>query len=272
MDDDDLPIGSVLTRREVLTLLGTVGAGFLAGCVPGAATAFSQVGPSATTGADAAAATAAGVGGSTTGATPQAAPRCVVRPEMTEGPYFVDELLNRSDIRTDPSDATRVEGLPLELTFAVSRIAASGCTALAGAMIDVWHCDALGVYSDVEDPGFNTVGKKFLRGYQVADSNGVARFLTIYPGWYRGRAVHIHFKIRGQDEAGSGYEFTSQLFFDDALTDRVYALTPYASKGPRTLRNEGDRIYLDGGSQMTLAPTETAEGYTAVFDIGLQLG
>jgi protocatechuate 3,4-dioxygenase beta subunit len=128
------------------------------------------------------------------------------------------------------------------------------------------------VYSDVEDPGFNSVGKKFLRGYQVTDSNGVARFLTIYPGWYRGRTVHIHFKIRGQDESGSGYEFTSQLFFDDALTDKVHAEPPYAGKGERTLRNDGDRIYLDGGSQMLLAATETAEGYAAVFDIGLQLG
>jgi protocatechuate 3,4-dioxygenase beta subunit len=139
-------------------------------------------------------------------------------------------------------------------------------------MVDVWHCDARGVYSDVEDPGFNTLGKKFLRGYQVADSNGVARFLTIYPGWYQGRTVHIHFKIRGQDEAGAGYDFTSQLFFDDSLTDLVYAQAPYASKGERTVRNDGDRIYLDGGNQLTLKPTQSAEGYAATFEIGLQLG
>ena len=273
MDNDDLTVGSVLTRREILALFGTVGAGLLAGCLPGvptssqgeSATASGLLGGPTSTAAEAAAGTA-----SAAQAVP--VPACVVRPEMTEGPYFIDELLNRSDIRIDPSDGTQAEGLPLELMFVVSRIAGSGCTALAGAMVDVWHCDARGVYSDVEDPGFNTVGKKFLRGYQVSDSNGVARFLTIYPGWYQGRTVHIHFKIRGQDEAGSGHEFTSQLFFDDDLTDRVYADPPYASKGQRTLRNEGDRIYLDGGSQMTLAPTETADGYAAVFDIGLQLG
>jgi protocatechuate 3,4-dioxygenase beta subunit len=265
MDNDDLPVGSVLTRREVLALFGTVGAGLLAGCVPGGATASPEATSTPTSGAD--------LGPTTASATSAAAvPSCVVRPAMSEGPYFVDEMLNRSDIRSDPTDGTQVDGTPLELTFAVSRVAANGCVALADAMVDVWHCDALGVYSDVEDPGFNTAGKKFLRGYQLADSNGVARFVTIYPGWYQGRTVHIHFKIRGQDESGTRYEFTSQLFFDDALTDQVYAGMPYAGRGERTLRNDGDRIYLDGGSQMTLQPTETAEGYTAVFDIGLQLG
>jgi protocatechuate 3,4-dioxygenase beta subunit len=265
MDNDDLPVGSVLTRREVLALFGTVGAGLLAGCVPGGATASPEETSTPTSGAD--------LGPTTASATSAAAvPSCVVRPAMTEGPYFVDELLNRSDIRSDPADGSVVEGTPLELTFVVSRVAGSGCAALADAMVDVWHCDALGVYSDVEDPGFNTAGRKFLRGYQLADSNGVARFVTIYPGWYQGRTVHIHFKIRGQDESGAGYEFTSQLFFDDSLTDQVHAEAPYASKGERTLRTDGDRIYLDGGSQMTLQPTETAEGYTAVFDIGLQLG
>jgi len=269
MDNDDLPVGSVLTRREILALFGTVGAGLVAGCVPGVATTSPPERATPTSGTDPGPTISAGAGAATDAA---AVPSCVVRPEMTEGPYFVDELLNRSDIRRDPADGTEVDGTPLELTFVVSRVAGNGCEALADAVVDVWHCDALGVYSDVADPGFNTVGKKFLRGYQVTDSHGVARFVTIYPGWYQGRTVHIHFKIRGRSETGSAYEFTSQLFFDDALTDRVHAELPYASKGERTLRNDGDRMYLDGGSQMTLQATETAEGYGAVFDIGLQLG
>jgi protocatechuate 3,4-dioxygenase beta subunit len=125
------------------------------------------------------------------------------------------------------------------------------------------------VYSDVSDPGFNTAGQKFLRGYQVTGTDGVARFTTIYPGWYRGRAVHIHFKIRSSVAASSAYEFTSQLFFDDSLTDQVHAGQPYVSKGQRDLRNSQDGIYNQGGSQLVLNVSETADGYAATFDIAL---
>ena len=105
----------------------------------------------------------------------------------------------------------------------------------------------------------------------MTDSSGVARFTTIYPGWYQGRAVHIHFKIRSHTGSGAAYEFTSQLFFDDSITDQVYAQAPYSAKGQRTLRNSGDSIYNQGGSQLLLAPAKTAEGYSATFDIGLQM-
>jgi protocatechuate 3,4-dioxygenase beta subunit len=125
------------------------------------------------------------------------------------------------------------------------------------------------VYSDVSDPSFNTSGKKFLRGYQVTGTDGVARFTTIYPGWYQGRAVHIHFKIRSAASAASAYEFTSQLFFDDSLTDQVHATERYASKGQRTLRNSGDGIYNGGGSQLVLDVTGTADGYAATFNTAL---
>jgi protocatechuate 3,4-dioxygenase beta subunit len=198
-------------------------------------------------------------------------PTCVVRPAMTEGPYFVDEMLNRADIRSDPSDGSVKEGTPLELTFLVSQIGGNACTPLEGATVDVWHCDALGMYSDVSDPGFKTQGKKFLRGYQVTDAGGMARFQTIYPGWYQGRTVHIHFKIRSSSGSGGAYEFTSQLFFDDALSDKVYTQAPYASKGERTVRNEGDGIYRNGGDQLTLQFTPAAQGYAATFNIGLQM-
>ena len=97
-------------------------------------------------------------------------------PELTEGPYFVDEQLDRSDIREDPTDGAVVEGVPLELALRVSQINSTGCAPLAGAQVDVWHCDALGVYSDVSDPGFNTAGQQFLRGYQITDQDGVVRF------------------------------------------------------------------------------------------------
>jgi protocatechuate 3,4-dioxygenase beta subunit len=200
-----------------------------------------------------------------------APPACVVRPEQMEGPYFVDERLNRSDIRSDPSDGTVKEGTPLRLVFRVSRIEGRACAPLAGALVDVWQCDALGVYSDVLDPRFDTRGKRFLRGYQVTDQSGTARFVTVYPGWYPGRTVHIHFKIRTGPASGRGYEFTSQLYFDDALTDRVHAQAPYAARGPRTVRNHQDGIFRRGGERLILPVVQDENGYLATFDIGLQI-
>jgi protocatechuate 3,4-dioxygenase beta subunit len=193
----------------------------------------------------------------------------VVKPEQTEGPYYVDVGLDRSDIREDR------EGVPLELTFNVSRVDEGDITAcgpLAGAVVDIWHADAAGQYSGVQDNAagdFDTTGATFLRGYQLTDDDGTARFTTIYPGWYQGRAVHIHFTIRDSAESQQGYEFTSQLYFDDALTDRVFTEGPYAEKGERDQRNDTDGIYQGGGDELTLALTEQGEGYTATFDIAL---
>jgi len=179
-------------------------------------------------------------------------PDCIVRPEQTEGPYFVDERLNRSDIRIDPSDGSIKNGVPLRLTLMVSRSNRNACTPVSGAMVDIWHCDALGIYSDVRDPGFNARGKKFLRGYQVTNAKGIVQFTTIYPGWYQGRTVHIHFKIRTSDASERIYDFTSQLYFDESITDQVHAQEPYASKEQRTVKNNRDGIFRDGGSQLIL--------------------
>jgi protocatechuate 3,4-dioxygenase beta subunit len=255
-DDDDLPVGRLLNRREALLALAGAGATVaLVACAPGpTSTAQAKV----TTGASTAA-----IGSGNT-------PACVARPALTEGPYFVDERLNRSDIRSDPSDGSIRQGALLALTFRVSQLA-NACAPLVGASVDVWHCDAAGVYSDVGDPGFSSVGKRFLRGYQVTDSAGVAKFTTIYPGWYQGRAVHIHFKMRSHTSSGAAYEFTSQLFFDDTITDQVFRQAPYNARGQRPLKNDGDSIYRQGGSQLLLAPAKRAEGYNAIFDIDLQI-
>ncbi|MEX2247040.1 MAG: intradiol ring-cleavage dioxygenase [Dehalococcoidia bacterium] len=264
MQNDDSSVGRLLSRREVLALFGAAGAALIVGC--------SGDDDSPTVRAASPTSGAAGVAtaGPSAVATFAAVPSCVVRPEQTEGPYFVDEMLNRSDIRTDPSTGAASEGVPVALIFNVSEVVGGDCTSLAGATVDVWHCDALGVYSDVTDTaeGFDTTGQKFLRGYQLTDVNGQAAFTTIYPGWYQGRTVHIHFKIRTQD----GLEFTSQLYFDDDLTDEVHALSPYAQKGVRTLRNDGDGIFGQDGEQLLLALTPSGEGYAATFDIGLQTG
>jgi protocatechuate 3,4-dioxygenase beta subunit len=191
---------------------------------------------------------------------------------MTEGPYFVDEKLNRSDVRSDPATGTLKAGVPLTLTFQIAQAGANACTALSGAQVDIWHCDALGVYSDTQDPSWNTVGQKFLRGYQVSDNTGKVQFTTIYPGWYHGRTIHIHFKIRTTGSNGQPYEFTSQLFFDDKLSDQVMTQAPYNTKaGSRDTTNARDGIYANGGTQLTLAPTKLNDGYAATFNIGLDL-
>lgn len=201
-----------------------------------------------------------------------ALPPCIVRPEQTEGPYFVDEGLERSDIRSDPSDGTVKDGLPLQLAFRVSEIRGQDCTPLPGAMVDVWHCDAQGVYSDARDRSFfDTRGKKFLRGHQRTDAGGTARFVTIFPGWYPGRAVHIHFKIRTNPKSRRGHEFTSQIYFDDALTDRILANPPYPANRRKRVKNHEDWIFQDGGEDLILPLIPHPEGYGGTFEIGLLL-
>jgi protocatechuate 3,4-dioxygenase beta subunit len=179
----------------------------------------------------------------------------------------VDEGLNRPDIRSDPSTGAVKAGARLALTFKVARISNGGCTPLEGARVDVWHCDAEGHYSDVSDPTFDTQGQQFLRGHQLTDADGRAAFTTIYPGFYPGRTVHIHFKVY-EDASGAGREFTSQLFFDDAFSDQVFTQPPYAGRGQRSALNGNDGIYNE---QLLLNVSQAGDGYAAQFDIGLQL-
>ncbi len=105
----------------------------------------------------------------------------------------------------------------------------------------------------------------------MTDAEGKAQFTTIYPGWYRGRAVHIHFKIRATDASGNSYDFTSQLFFDDAVSNQVYAQPPYSQRGQMDTSNSRDGIYRSGGGQLTLDVVKSGDGYAATFPIGLDL-
>lgn len=253
----------LLNRRQALLLIRTAGTAVLVGCLPRQADS-ARIPANQPQQPDLS-------GTAPTVAATTATPACIVTPAQTEGPYFVDEQLNRSDIRSDPADRSVQAGVPLQLTLHVSQLNNQGCAPLAGALVDIWHCNALGVYSDVSDRSFNTVGKKFLRGSQVTDAKGQVQFITIYPGWYPGRTVHIHFKIRSGSASGQNYELTSQLYFDDAVTDRVYAQAPYASNGERTTRNADDGIFSDGGDRLLVQATQTAQGYAATFEIGLQM-
>jgi protocatechuate 3,4-dioxygenase beta subunit len=240
----DRPDHGEVSRREVLALLGGAGAAALAGCRLAEAQGAARL-------------------------------DCVVTPAQTEGPYFVDERLNRADLRLDPVTNAVKEGLPLRLRINVSRVDGAACTPIHGAMVDVWQCDALGVYSDVRDFNgrFDTRGEKFLRGYQMTNGRGTADFLTIYPGWYSGRTVHIHFKVRVPADSGRAHEFTSQLYFEEAITDRVHALPPYNAKGMRDTRNDQDGIYRarNSGSQLLLDLSQEAEGYAGAIAVGLRM-
>jgi protocatechuate 3,4-dioxygenase beta subunit len=163
------------------------------------------------------------------------------------------------------------DGAPLALRLQVSSTRAADCEPVAGASVDIWHCDASGVYSDVDDQRLATAGSQFLRGYQVTDADGSVAFTTIYPGSYPGRAVHIHFKIRTRGTSGRSFAFTSQLYFDDVLSDRVLARKPYARGDAQRTRNADDGLFSDGGSRLLLSVAGTPQGYAATFDVGLAM-
>lgn len=244
MHHDDEQTGTVLSRRRALSILGAAGVSVLGGTIPLGVAHPRKL---------------------------SALPMCVVRPEQTEGPYFVDERLNRVDIRPDPGTGMVPAGAPLDLEFRVSTVSEGGCVPLEGALLDIWQCDALGVYSDVRDTGgrFNTVGQKFLRGHQLTASDGSARFTTIYPGWYEGRTIHIHFKVRTDPDGGSGTEFTSQIYFDDAVSDEVLTGQPYAEKSGRRVRNAQDGIFRSGGEQLLVQVERRGDRFFGAFEVAL---
>lgn len=201
----------------------------------------------------------------------------VVTPEETEGPYWVDEQLNRSDLATDPTDNSIQPGFPLVLGVTVSQSANGQITPIQGAYVDIWHCNASGIYSD--EAVENTTGKKFLRGYQVSDAHGAVRFTSIYPGWYSGRTPHIHARVRLYSGSTVTTNFTTQFFFDEAITNKVYQLAPYNLRPNRDTDNASDNVYTsadcltgaeDGTETMLRLASDTTHAI-ASFNIVLDL-
>jgi protocatechuate 3,4-dioxygenase beta subunit len=179
---------------------------------------------------------------------------CVLTPEMTEGPYYLAGEADRSDVTEGRP------GTPLQLDFVV--VDAAACRPIPGAIVEIWHADAAGDYSGF---GNGASSRTFLRGGQTADARGNTTFRTIYPGWYQGRAVHIHLKVHVD-----GATHTSQLFFDETVTDLAYAQTPYSTRtGQRTL-NSQDGIYQGGGSTTTVRPARSGDGYEAALTLAVQ--
>lgn len=199
-------------------------------------------------------------------------PGCRVIPRQTDGPYFLDERLHRRDIRDDPSDQSTKPGLPLRLNLQIAALAGEQCAPLQDALVDLWQCDAQGEYAGVRDRLYDTRGRLYLRGYQRTDAEGRVEFITLYPGWYPSRAVHIHIKVRTRPDSEQGQEFSTQLYFEDSLSDRVFSQAPYAGRGERPTRNADDGIFQrNGGEQLVLQPEERddGEGLQAAFAFAL---
>jgi len=179
---------------------------------------------------------------------------CVLMPEQTEGPYYIDGEKLRRNITEGRS------GTPLELRATV--VNASTCKPIRNAVVDIWHCDAGGVYSGFDD----AAGRSFLRGVQRTDARGVATFRTIYPGWYQGRTVHIHVKVH----VAGDVVHTGQLYFPDRITDVVQRRKPYNGRGQRTTRNQNDGVYARGGSRSLLRLRKDARGaYVGTLTMGV---
>ncbi|MEK7991855.1 MAG: hypothetical protein VSS52_012670 [Thiotrichaceae bacterium] len=200
---------------------------------------------------------------------------CTLPPAMAQGPYWVDEKLNRADITTNTDRASVLNGLPLTLNLRIFNDNAGSCgtESVPNVQIDIWHADAAGEYSDVSGSGqSNTKGLDFLRGYQRTNSEGRVSFNTIYPGWYPSRTAHIHLRARAYDENGNNiYDFATQFFLDDDVTDTVYATEPYNTRGTRDTRNSNDYFgYLNVQTPPMLNLTTNDDGsMTGEIAIGL---
>jgi protocatechuate 3,4-dioxygenase beta subunit len=156
-------------------------------------------------------------------------------------------------------------GLPLTLVLTVVN-ANSGCNAVANANVEIWHCDAAGNYSEYSQPGFDGTGQTFLRGVQTTDSSGQVTFTTIYPGWYAGRATHIHVDVF----VNRALVKTTQVAFPESTTAAVYSTGVYASKGQNPTSTASDNVFSDGTqSEMATLTGNTSSGYTASLTIGI---
>ena len=177
---------------------------------------------------------------------------CVLAPEQTEGPYYIDGQKLRRDITEGRP------GVPLLLRLRV--VDASTCKPIKGAAVDIWHADALGVYS-----GSGSGNRTFMRGIQKTDATGLARSRSVWPGWYRGRTVHIHVKVH----VGGNVVHTGQLYFPDPVTDAVFRRKPYSRRRRRTTRNANDFVFAQGGKRSLLGIRKSGSAYVASITMGV---
>jgi len=237
-----------LSRREALGTFGLAVSGILTAC------SGSTTSPTSTTTASS---------GSSSGGTSSSS--CVVSANETIGPYpdITGMLNNPAFFRRDVTEGKA--GLPLTVTFTVVNVN-NACAKVSGAAVEIWHCDAQGNYSEYSQPGFNGAGQTFLRGLQTTDANGEATFTTIYPGWYGGRATHIHVEVYVN---GRSVKVT-QMAFPESITAAVYATGVYAAKGQNPQSNASDNVFSDGTTtEMATLTGSTASGYIATLQVGI---
>jgi protocatechuate 3,4-dioxygenase beta subunit len=171
---------------------------------------------------------------------------CPLTPRQTEGPFYFDPRLVRQDIS---------EGRPgARLRLRLQVVGARDCAPAPRARVDIWHCDSAGIYSGYESE--RSAGEKWLRGTQFADARGVVAFDTLYPGWYEGRATHVHCKVVTPD----GREVTSQIYFPDPVSDQIYAGQAYRGRGGRRLLNREDGIFRQSDGSAPLAEIARSAG------------
>jgi protocatechuate 3,4-dioxygenase beta subunit len=186
----------------------------------------------------------------------EAATTCLLTPEVTAGPYWVENRLTRRNITEGKA------GLPLVIRFTV--LNTRTCRPIPNADVEIWHCDALGNYSAVDG-----ASSRFLRGHQRSNAAGKAEFLTIFPGWYRGRTPHIHMKVY----VGGDTVHTGQVFFNERITAAVYRQAPYARRRQYDTPHASDMIYRQaGGSTAELKLTRRTggrKGYLGTIAIGV---
>lgn len=278
-----------ISRRRALGALGTAGLGVVAAaCSSGSDDAASTTSTAVDGSPGSTTSTASGSGGGTSttvaaGAGSTVTPAvaalfdeagtCTITPEETEGPYWFDVDSVRRDIREDR------EGTPLRVGL---RVQDAACEPIADAVVEVWHCDALGSYSGFESASSAANGPRnirsqqgpggggadrtdeetYLRGAQVTDANGIAEFLTVYPGWYTGRAIHIHFKVH----LGNKAALTSQLYFPDDTSDVALEAEPYAQHTGDRTTNDQDMIFDE---ENVVAIEQTDGGWAAALNVGL---
>jgi protocatechuate 3,4-dioxygenase beta subunit len=180
---------------------------------------------------------------------------CVLTPEQTEGPYYIA----KEKVRRTITDGRPGTALTLRLTV----VDASTCKPIKGAAVDIWHCDASGVYSGF---GAGRSSRTFMRGIQRTNADGVATFRTVYPGWYQGRTVHIHVKVHVRGNV----VHTGQLYFSDRMTDAAYRRTPYSNRPNRDVRNADDVIFRNGGKRSLLSLRRKGAGYVGSIRMGVR--
>ena len=201
-------------------------------------------------------------------------------PAVTEGPYWVTDSAfgyNRSTITSDLAGTNTQSGVPFTLVLYVYD-RNNSCVAMQNVQVDIWHCNAAGVYSGIKSStngnGVDYTSQSWLRGYQLTDSTGMVKFVTIVPGWYTGRTTHIHMRFRSTYNSSSdGSTNTAQLFFDQTFIDSLdTTVTPYKSEGKNSVTNAGDSIYnSEGGTTLLSLSGSASAGYTATFSIYLPL-